>query len=122
MITLIKLAINVIIGIVLMLLLLIRTPFFMDIILNYKTSIKDWKTLPKGYKQILVTFDTFHRYYTINPDAYKLKTNFDSHPVRDDYIFQFSSYREWRKYQKWLNNKVSLEKNNNNEKEFTDIL
>lgn len=69
----------------------------------------------------------------INPDAYKLKTSFDSypyklktsfdsHPVRDKYIFQFSSYQEWKKYQKWLNNEVPFEKNNNNEKEFADIL
>lgn len=95
---------------------------FPEKINDRKLDINDWQTLPGGYKQILVTFDTFHRYYTINPDAYKLETDFDSHPVRDNYIFQFSSYREWRKYQKWLNDGVLLEKNHNNEETFADII
>lgn len=126
MIALIKLVIDIVVGIMLMVALLGGIPLLvytiMNTMQNYKANIKDWKTVPNGYKQILVTFDTFHKYYIINPDAYKLKTSFDSHPVRDKYIFQFSSYREWRKYQKWINNDVLFEENNNNEKEFADIL
>lgn len=87
-----------------------------------KRGVDDWRTLPGGYKQILVTFDDFHKYYTINPDAYKLKTDFDTHPIRDNFIFQFSSYREWKKYQRWLDDGVLLEKNYNNEEAFADIV
>ena len=126
MFALIKLFVSVAVAIMVMVALLGGILLFIHIIMNtiqnYKANIKEWKTVPNGYKQILVTFDTFHKYYIINPDAYKLKTSFDSHPVRDKYIFQFSNYREWRKYQKWLNNEVPFEKNNNNEKEFADIL
>lgn len=93
-----------------------------DISEDRKRGVDDWRTLPGGYKQILVTFDDFHKYYTINPDAYKLKTDFDTHPVRDNFIFQFSSYREWKKYQRWLDDGVLLEKNYNNEEAFADIV
>lgn len=126
MIALIKLIIDITVAIMLMIALLVGIPLFVgfviDIKQNYKANIKDWKTLPNEYKQILVTFDTFHKYYIINPNGYKLKTDFGSHPVRGNFIFQFSSYREWRKYQKWLNDGVLLEKNHNNEEAFADIL
>jgi len=93
-----------------------------EILENRQRGVDGWRTLPGGYKQILVTFDDFHKYYTINPDAYKLKTDFDTHPVRDNFIFQFSSYREWKKYQRWLDDGVLLEKNYNNEEAFADIV
>ena len=89
-------------------------------IISYKKLREQWKESYDSYENIIVSFKDFHKYYNINPDVYDLNSYYS--PVRDNFYFRFSTFRDYMKYIRWRDGKRNFEQNNNSENLFAKVL
>lgn len=97
--------------------------FIPDMIDFCKKRKKRWLTVPEDdqYRQVILTFTDFHKFYVANPNAYELKKGF-MHPFRDKYFIQFPSLYEYIKYEKWLTKKAGFEANKYTQRDFIRLV
>ena len=101
--------------------LVIKVP---DLITDRETMVRNWKSVPSRHKQIIVTFSEFHKYYSINQDAYRFIGGdiYGVHPMRDNFVVQFQTFKEYKKFLKWFDNDYPFEKNREAEEEFAAVI
>ena len=95
-----------------------------DLITDRRIMVRDWKSVPSGRKQVIVTFSEFHKYYSINQDAYRFIGGdiYGVHPIRDNFVVQFQTLKEYKKFSKWFDNDYPFEKNREAEEEFAAVI